>query len=481
VEIWEENPFYWARNGAPILLLGGSDEDNLFNHPQLWHNLDMLQACGGNYVRCTMSSRDEGNVKPYRTDGELYDLDQFNPEYWSRFEEFLKLAHERDIVVQIEIWATYDYCIGGGQWKGRFWGENPFNPALNRNYAGETTRLLSEWDEPADRRAKRTQPFFHSVPALNNDRVLLTYQQAFVRRILDATQDYDHVLYCIDNETWALPDWSWYWAAFIEKEGVRRGVQLQVTEMWRERDIRTAQTLGSLLRPDIFSYLDISQNNRQDGQTHYNYLTWMRDKVLATGTGPRPITNVKVYSEKTHGWSKQLSAQAGPRPDIPSHVDPYWDPQGRDRLFDPTLGQDRFWKNIFAGCASTRFHRPPAGIGLNEAAQATIRAARVFTDSLDVFRCAPHPELLSKRDDDEAYCLADPGRVYGLYFPRGGEVLLHGEGGPFFLAWFDPETASFEGNIPVGSGAIRLRTPDTSQPWLALLEAENCPRTETAR
>jgi hypothetical protein len=251
--------------------------------------------------------------------------------------------------------------------------------------------------------------------------------------------------------------------------------------MWRERDIRTAQTLGSLLRPDIFSYLDISQNNRQDGQTHYNYLTWMRDKVLATGTGPRPITNVKVYSEKTHGWSKQLSAQAGPRPDIPSHVDPYWDPQGRDRLFDPTLGQDRFWKNIFAGCASTRFHRPPAGIGLNEAAQATIRAARVFTDSLDVFRCAPHPELLSKRDDDEAYCLADPGRVYGLYFPRGGEVLLHGEGGPFFLAWFDPETASFEGNIPVGSGAIRLRTPDTSQPWLALLEAENCPRTETAR
>jgi len=36
METWDGNPFYWARRGRPVLLLGGSDEDNLFNHPHLW-------------------------------------------------------------------------------------------------------------------------------------------------------------------------------------------------------------------------------------------------------------------------------------------------------------------------------------------------------------------------------------------------------------------------------------------------------------
>jgi len=66
-----------------------------------------LVAAGGNYVRNTMSGRDEGNVWPFleREDG-LYDLEQWNPEYWRRFSTFLEETAQRDIVVQIEVWAT---------------------------------------------------------------------------------------------------------------------------------------------------------------------------------------------------------------------------------------------------------------------------------------------------------------------------------------------------------------------------------------
>ena len=157
MEIWSENPFYWSRNGQPVLLLGGSDEDNLFNDPRLWENLDTLQRCGGNYVRCTMSSRDEGNVWPYAKMREQYDLNQFNPEYWSRFKRFLKLAHERDIFVQIEFWATFDFYRGE-------WLRNPFNPVLNINYtvdclrASQTPHLVSKWDHHP---VEKVQPFFY--------------------------------------------------------------------------------------------------------------------------------------------------------------------------------------------------------------------------------------------------------------------------------------------------------------------------------
>ncbi len=38
-----------------------------------------------------------------------YDLNQWNDEYWKRFDYFLKETKKRDIIVQIEIWDRFDY------------------------------------------------------------------------------------------------------------------------------------------------------------------------------------------------------------------------------------------------------------------------------------------------------------------------------------------------------------------------------------
>ena len=91
---WPENPFYWEYRGKPVLLLGGSVEDNLFQIDELREHLDLLRSVGGNYVRCTMSSRDAGNVWPFARDEQtgLYDLDRLGEEYWRRFETFLRLT-----------------------------------------------------------------------------------------------------------------------------------------------------------------------------------------------------------------------------------------------------------------------------------------------------------------------------------------------------------------------------------------------------
>jgi hypothetical protein len=62
IKVYEENPYYWQYKGEPVLLTGGSKEDNLFNHPEnLKKHLDLLKEIGGNYVRNTMSSHDPGN------------------------------------------------------------------------------------------------------------------------------------------------------------------------------------------------------------------------------------------------------------------------------------------------------------------------------------------------------------------------------------------------------------------------------------
>jgi hypothetical protein len=65
VRPWPQDPRYWQYKGRPVLLLGGSREDNLFQIPDLEPHLDLLASVGGNFVRNTMSDRDAGNVYPH--------------------------------------------------------------------------------------------------------------------------------------------------------------------------------------------------------------------------------------------------------------------------------------------------------------------------------------------------------------------------------------------------------------------------------
>jgi len=126
---WSEDPRYWQYKGTPVLLLGGSREDNLFQIDNLEAHLDLLASVGGNYIRNTMSDRDEGNVYPHarRSDG-LYDLEQWNEEYWRRFAELLRLTAERGIIVQIEVWDRFDLSDAKGMHN---WRRHPYNPANN--------------------------------------------------------------------------------------------------------------------------------------------------------------------------------------------------------------------------------------------------------------------------------------------------------------------------------------------------------------
>ncbi len=62
---------------------------------------------------------------------------------------------------------------------------------------------------------------------------------------------------------------------------------------------------------------------------------------------------------------------------------------------------------IMAGCASNRFHRDWLGLALFGPAMAHIRSARVFSDEIDIFTMEPRNDLLSDREEDEAYLLAE--------------------------------------------------------------------------
>jgi len=427
IQIYKDNPRYWQYKGKPVLLLGGSVEDNLFQIPDIEAHLDLLRSVGGNYVRCTMSCRDEGDVWPFAKVGEFYDLEQWNEEFWRRFSTFLELTAERNIVVQIEIWATFDYYRDN-------WELNPFNPKNNRNYTVEETGL----PEVVDSHPVETKNnFFWSVPDENDQQTVLRYQRKFMDEILSCSLKFGHVLYCMDNETSVTPAWGAYWATYIREKAAEAGVSVETTEMWDKWDLSHEQHRATFDHPETYSFCDISQNNHQKGETH-----WTNAQRIRAALSPvRPLNSVKIYGADT------------------------------GRFGDTRDGLERFWRNVFGGLAGARFHRPPSGLGLSEEAQAHIRSMRMLTDGLDIFTCEPGNDLLTNRKENGAYVTADPGRVYAVYFPDGGTVDLDlgDTPGRLQVRWLDIGSSAWTREEELeGGGTITLTAPGAGY-WGAIV------------
>jgi predicted O-methyltransferase YrrM len=424
---WAENPRFWELGGRPILLLGGSKDDNIFQLPDLDEHLAEIQAAGGNYVRNTMSDRPDKGFEVYpflRLDDGRYDLGRWNDDYWRRFERLLSGARDRGIVVQIEVWDRFDYADHAAP----NWKNHPYNPENNVNYTAAESKLAATYPNHPGRNENL---FFFTVPALDDNTVVRRYQEAQVDKMLSIALDYGNVLYCIDNETSGRAEWPAYWAERIRRRAAERGVEVHVTEMWDSWDPKAAMHRQTYDHPELYSFVDVSQNNHNRGQAHWDNLQWvlayLREK-------PRPLNTVKIYGADTGRYGS-----------------------ARD-------GEERFWRNIFGGAAATRFHRPSSGLGLDERAKAHLRSLRLFAAEFDFFRAEPDAEsrLISARQPNEAYLTLVPGRQYAVYFPDGGEVVLDlsGAEGSFGLRWLDIAAGRWEDAGTVQGGSkVPLQAP----------------------
>ena len=164
-------------------------------------------------------------------------------------------------------------------------------------------------------------------------------------KLLSVTLNYNHILYCIDNETNAHPDWGFYWAKYIRSNAKEKGAQIEVTEMWDTFDptngaipgviiqdpdlhyfTKRSNVSSTLNHPETYSFIDISNNSAQTGRVHYKTGHWVWNQVQQSGK-IRPINTVKIYGSDNTNWAGAGTSQdAG----------------------------ERFWRNIFAGAASSR-------------------------------------------------------------------------------------------------------------------------------
>ncbi|HSO88436.1 MAG TPA: hypothetical protein VLQ91_17925 [Draconibacterium sp.] len=104
-----------------------------------------------------------------------FDLNEWNPEYFERLNDFISLANELDIIVEVTLFcATYD---------DRYWLRHPFNPGNNIN------------NIPINLERQKSN-------TLENN-ILTGFQQKLVEKLVTELNGFDNVFYEIQNEPWA--------------------------------------------------------------------------------------------------------------------------------------------------------------------------------------------------------------------------------------------------------------------------------------
>lgn len=476
---YDANPMYWQYRGQPILLFGGSNRDNIFqwanNGTKLTDHLDLLKDCGGNYIRCTMSSREytpagyRWDLLPYpfaKVNGR-YDLDQWDERYWRKLRTFLAETQKRGIIVQLELWDRWNES-GHSDRRGSGWYDSPWNPNNNVNYDWADSPLLKQGNTG----------FYNAIyrAPMVEDPVLLPHQRRYVEKVIDEVlgAGHDHVLFQIDNES-GIGDASLepdpYWASFFRRYAESahgRTVYVCASRRFHRPTPHPTVQFQDWGNPEIrvpivhpaFNFCDISQNNGNAGQAHHDNLLWYRSKVLEHG--PRPINHTKCYH---FHWP--TGADFGRERSAPSDDE----------------AAAKFWRAVFGGAASVRFHRHTElrprglreGFGLETEAQAHIRSLRLLLDRIHVFTMAPANELLSDRQANEAYCLAQPPSQYAVFFTGEADRRIAIDLSPVqddvSLAWLDVGKSAWHRERTLRGGALAHLTPPAGGLWAAVLKS----------
>ena len=440
--------FYWQYNGSPVLLLGGSNNDNLFQTATESYMNEMKNA-GVNYLRNVMSDRDTGDLRAFhrRSDGK-YDLNQWNNAYWTKFENFLRMARDREMIVQIEVWDRFDHAVGSAHEPqiSDNWGRSPWNPANNINYTTTQSGLATSYGTSY---LYSNQPFFYTVPALRNNTTVLQYQNKFVDKMLSISLNYPTVIYSIDNETSSLPEWGRYWAQRIKTAATAKGKTVYITEMYEQGfDITAPHWKYVFDYPNFYSFSEISMHNYHIGDQHWNGIQWARN-YLASRNRPWPLNNVKNSGNDNNTINSS----------------------GRNTA---RHALERFWRHVLGGSAGVRFHRDQGGLGLNSQARAAIAAARKLETMVKMWEVNPSNHLLSSRASNEAYLAAKPGEKYALYFTNGGSVGLNlsAHPGSYILRWINPQTGNWGTERTIsGGGTVNITAPSSGH-WVAAIVKE---------
>ncbi|MFN8207397.1 MAG: hypothetical protein U0T82_08315 [Bacteroidales bacterium] len=445
-----DNPHYFQFRGKPVVLISSAEHYGAVMNREFdfLKYLNTLQAEGLNYTRLFCSGHVEaddptfgiekntmgpsrGNyLTPWKivrvradTLIPVFDLDQWNTEYFSRLRNFVEEAGKRGIVVEITLSSS---CYNPG-----IWNKNPFNGINNINL-------------PPNLNLRRVQ-------TIQNGR-LLFYQEELVKKLVRELNEFDNIFFEVQNEPWAdhpclveiIPNedvpGAQEWQKLCEiANPVSHEWQMHITEIITETE--KSLPLKHLIAHNISNFrARVDKHDPRVSIYNFHYAlpeaaSWNSGLNAVTGldeTGFMPHEDI-LY--RRQAWQFILAGGA-----LYNNLD-----------YSYTAGYEE---------GSWTINNNPGWGGANYRKQ--VKILKDFIESFDFVRMKNADELiLSKSPENlQVQILAEEGRQYALYLvaERGGSVKLSIPSGHYTIETVNPATSekSIESKLDVITSEISL-------------------------
>ena len=328
-----------------------------------------------------------------------FDLTQFNETYFERMRTRAKAAGQAGIYASVMLFNGFS-IEGKGNVGGNPWQGHPFNARNNINGLDGINGNLTHTLSNSDVRA---------------------HQERYIRKVIDTVNDLDNVLYEISNEDTASPadnQWQFAMIRFIKAYEATKPKQHPVgmTANWPGTDDVLFESPADWISPAAKLPLGDGRKVILNDTDHSYFWTGLKQD------GPA-AQRAWVWENFTRGNQCLF-------------MDPYLDPSHDPGRNDPAEGKP-----------------DPYYDGLRQAMGLT----RTYAQRMNLSKAVPHAELAST-----GFCLADPGKQYLVFLPRGGEVTLDlsKAAKPMNSEWLRTSDSSVSsGEMAPGGGKITLKAP----------------------
>ncbi len=200
IQLHPENPHYFLYKGRPLALITSAEHYGAVLNLDFDYRtyLKTLSEDGMNYTRIftgsyfeiagesfgiqnnTLAPQKGSIITPWAivvtdlTGKVKYDLSTWNKAYFERLHDFMSVAADLDIIVEVTLFSSI--------YRDEHWDICPQNPANNINIRNDVTRKEAQ--------------------TLNNGE-LLSYQLSFVSKMVKELNEYDNLFFELQNEPWS--------------------------------------------------------------------------------------------------------------------------------------------------------------------------------------------------------------------------------------------------------------------------------------
>jgi hypothetical protein len=448
------NPHYFIYRGRPTIIVTSGEHYGAVLNPAFDQQtyLRTLARDGLNYTRLftgsyfepqgafgirknTMAPEGSRALTPwarssspgYAGGGNRFDLSQWDTTYFRRLHDFVRLAGEHGVVVEVTLFSS---IYGDAQWR-----INPLHPSNNVNGTDSM---------PPQR-----------VHTLDNGK-LWAHQERMVRKIVRELNAFDNVIYEIQNEPWAdnhalagpinhyLPKWEEEWRNRVE-------LATDASLAWQRR-------VASVIRSE-----ESSLPKRHLIAQNFGNFRFPLPAVDSTVS----ILNFHYASpdavELNLGWDRVVGL----------------DETGFAGSDDATYRRQA-WRFVLAGGAlfdnldySFTVERPDgsdqnaAPGGGSPALRKQLGVLKRFVEGFDFVRMRPDRRVVTRAPGAFREALAEPGRAYAIYLDGRltGDLLLEVPAGTYDATFVDVLTgdALARTRVQHAGGRLRLTAPAYAQ------------------